>query len=94
MTAPPDMAKRRGLMLVISSPSGAGKTSLAKRLRADYPALELSTSCTTRAPRPGEWTGASTTSSTATGSTAWSATRPSWSGPRCTSTATAARASR
>ncbi|HEX8233066.1 MAG TPA: guanylate kinase [Caulobacteraceae bacterium] len=46
--------ERRGLMLVISSPSGAGKTSLAKRLRADYPELDLSISCTTRSPRPGE----------------------------------------
>jgi guanylate kinase len=53
----PDTSRRRGLMLVISSPSGAGKTSLAKRLRADYPQLELSTSCTTRAPRPGETDG-------------------------------------
>jgi guanylate kinase len=48
---------RRGLMLVISSPSGAGKTSLANRLRADYPELDVSTSCTTRAPRPGEQDG-------------------------------------
>src|ERR1700743_1995878 len=46
--------KRRGLMLVISSPSGAGKTSLSRRLVADHPDLELSVSATTRAPRPGE----------------------------------------
>jgi guanylate kinase len=46
--------KRRGLMLVISSPSGAGKTSLSRRLVADHPDVELSISCTTRAPRPGE----------------------------------------
>ena len=45
---------RRGLMLVISSPSGAGKTSLSRRLIGDYPELSLSVSCTTRAPRPGE----------------------------------------
>ena len=45
---------RRGLMFVISSPSGAGKTSLSRRLIADNPGLELSVSCTTRAPRPGE----------------------------------------
>jgi guanylate kinase len=50
-------APRRGMMLVISSPSGAGKTSLANRLRADYPDLDVSTSCTTRAPRPGEQDG-------------------------------------
>ena len=45
---------RRGLMLVISSPSGAGKTSLSRRLVADHADLDLSVSCTTRGPRPGE----------------------------------------
>ena len=45
---------RRGLLLVLSSPSGAGKTTLAKRLLDANPALELSVSVTTRAPRPGE----------------------------------------
>jgi guanylate kinase len=45
---------RRGLMLVLSSPSGAGKTSLARRLVADHAELDLSISCTTRAARPGE----------------------------------------
>jgi len=50
-------AARRGLMLVISSPSGAGKTSLSRRLVADHAELELSISCTTRAPRPGEQDG-------------------------------------
>jgi guanylate kinase len=45
---------RRGLMLVVSSPSGAGKTSLSRRLVADHADLELSISATTRAPRPGE----------------------------------------
>jgi guanylate kinase len=44
----------RGVMLVISSPSGAGKTSLSRRLLVDHPGLSLSISCTTRAPRPGE----------------------------------------
>jgi guanylate kinase len=41
-------------MLVVSSPSGAGKTSLSRRLVADHGELELSISATTRAPRPGE----------------------------------------
>ncbi len=50
-------AARRGLMLVVSSPSGAGKTSLSRRLVADHPELQLSTSCTTRKPRPGEQDG-------------------------------------
>ena len=45
---------RRGLLLVISSPSGAGKTSLSRRLIAEHPQLSPSISCTTRAPRPGE----------------------------------------
>jgi guanylate kinase len=48
---------RRGLMLVISSPSGAGKTSLSRRLVADHPELALSISATTRAPRRGELDG-------------------------------------
>jgi guanylate kinase len=41
-------------MLVISSPSGAGKTSLSRRLVADHAELALSVSATTRAPRKGE----------------------------------------
>ena len=45
---------RRGLMLVISSPSGAGKTSLSRQLIVDHTELALSISATTRAPRPGE----------------------------------------
>ena len=45
---------RRGLLLVMSSPSGAGKTSLSRRLVADHPDLNLSISATTRGPRPGE----------------------------------------
>ena len=45
---------RRGLLLVISSPSGAGKTSLSRGLILEHPELSLSISCTTRAPRPGE----------------------------------------
>ena len=49
--------ERRGLLLVISSPSGAGKTSLSRRLIADHPDLALSVSATTRAPRSGERNG-------------------------------------
>lgn len=45
---------RRGMMLLISSPAGAGKTSLSRRLVADHSELRLSISATTRAPRPGE----------------------------------------
>ena len=45
---------RRGLLLVLSSPSGAGKTTLARRLLASDGHIELSVSVTTRKPRPGE----------------------------------------
>ncbi|MEY3293601.1 MAG: hypothetical protein RJB12_1372, partial [Pseudomonadota bacterium] len=45
---------RRGVMLIVASPSGAGKTSLCRRLMADHGGLELSISMTTRAIRSGE----------------------------------------
>ncbi len=45
---------RRGLMLVLSSPSGAGKTTLSRLLLAEDKAIELSISVTTRPRRPGE----------------------------------------
>jgi guanylate kinase len=45
---------RRGLMLVLSSPSGAGKTTLSRMLLERYSTIELSISVTTRKPRPGE----------------------------------------
>ncbi|MBC6983020.1 guanylate kinase [Caulobacter sp. 17J80-11] len=48
---------RRGLMLIVSSPSGAGKTSLCRRLMSDHSDLVLSTSVTTRQARPGEENG-------------------------------------
>jgi guanylate kinase len=46
--------KRRGLMLVLSSPSGAGKTTISRRLLAADGDIRLSVSATTRAMRPGE----------------------------------------
>jgi guanylate kinase len=45
---------RRGLMLVLSSPSGAGKTTLSRKLLDADPGVELSISVTTRKQRPGE----------------------------------------
>jgi guanylate kinase len=45
---------RRGVMLVISSPSGAGKSTLCRLLVDEFPDIVLSTSATTRDPRPGE----------------------------------------
>jgi guanylate kinase len=50
----PNAIARRGLMLVLSSPSGAGKTTLSRKLLAADPAVELSVSVTTRKQRPGE----------------------------------------
>ena len=45
---------RRGLMLVLSSPSGAGKTTIARALLTADAELSVSVSVTTRPPRPGE----------------------------------------
>jgi guanylate kinase len=45
---------RRGLLLVLSSPSGAGKTTLARRLLEIDGDIQISVSVTTRPPRPGE----------------------------------------
>lgn len=45
---------RRGLMLVLSSPSGAGKTTLSRKLLESDPEITMSVSATTRKPRPGE----------------------------------------
>ena len=47
----------RGLLFVITAPSGAGKSSLIKAVLALEPDLKLSTSYTTRAARPGELNG-------------------------------------
>lgn len=44
----------RGQLLVVSSPSGAGKTTLCTRLRREFSTLGFSVSYTTRPPRPGE----------------------------------------
>lgn len=49
-----DGVERRGLMFVLSSPSGAGKTTLSRMLVAETPALQMSVSVTTRQKRPGE----------------------------------------
>ncbi len=48
---------RRGLMLVMSSPSGAGKTTLTRRLLEEDSHMVMSVSATTREPRPGEEAG-------------------------------------
>lgn len=49
-----ETAMAQGILFIVSAPSGAGKTSLVKALLERDPALTLSISCTTRAPRAGE----------------------------------------
>lgn len=51
---PSDQAARRGLLFIVSAPSGAGKTTLVERLVEQVPHLALSRSYTSRAARPGE----------------------------------------
>ncbi len=48
------VAGRRGTLVVVSAPSGAGKTTLCTEVRSVAPDLAYSVSVTTRAPRPGE----------------------------------------
>ncbi len=56
MTRPPTIS-RRGLMLVLSSPSGAGKTTIARAILAGDARITMSISATTRPKRPGETDG-------------------------------------
>ncbi|KAB7740479.1 guanylate kinase [Parvibaculum sedimenti] len=49
-----ELVGRRGLMLALSSPSGAGKTTLSRKLLESDPQITMSVSATTRKPRPGE----------------------------------------
>lgn len=49
-----DKLHRRGLLFILSSPSGAGKTTLSRMLLNNDPDIKLSVSATTRPPRPGE----------------------------------------
>ena len=46
--------RRQGLLFVISAPSGAGKTTLCKSVRSEFPDMRYSVSYTTRKPRSGE----------------------------------------
>jgi len=52
-----DLIERRGTLVVVSAPSGAGKTTLCHEVRSMVPDLFYSVSYTTRAPRPGEVNG-------------------------------------
>jgi len=52
-----ELIRREGIIFILSAPSGTGKTTLIKGLRAAYPELRLSISCTTRGRRQGEMHG-------------------------------------
>ncbi|MCW2337044.1 guanylate kinase [Sphingobium sp. B2D3A] len=52
--AQPASFKRRGMLFVLSSPSGAGKSTISRKLLAHDPGLTMSVSATTRPMRPGE----------------------------------------
>ena len=54
MDLPPASRLRRGLLIVLSSPSGAGKSTISRKLMADDPTIGMSISATTRPMRPGE----------------------------------------
>ena len=57
LTKHDDALHRRGLMFILSSPSGTGKTTIAQRLLTYDPHVRLSVSATTRPIRPGETEG-------------------------------------
>ena len=46
--------RRPGIVFIVSAPSGAGKTTLTRKVLNLHPEMSLSVSCTTRKPRPGE----------------------------------------
>ena len=54
MNSPQTPATNPGMMLVVSAPSGTGKSTLIRRLTGEFSAFAFSVSCTTRSPRPGE----------------------------------------
>lgn len=54
MSAPTTSARPSPLLIVLSAPSGAGKTTLGQALLASRPSVSRAITCTTRAPRPGE----------------------------------------
>ena len=55
--SPTDARERRGLLIVLSSPSGAGKTTISRMLLDADPEITMSISATTRPRRPGEFAG-------------------------------------
>ena len=84
---------RRGVMLVLASPSGAGKSSISRAIFAQDPNISLSVSVTTRAPpHRRDRRHATTTSSTCRRSSACAPTASCSRAPRCTAISTARRA--
>jgi guanylate kinase len=53
-TSDPFKFKRRGILFIVSSPSGAGKSTISRKLLEADPGLDMSVSATTRPVRPGE----------------------------------------
>ena len=89
-----DGVERRGLMFVLSSPSGAGKTTLSRMLIERTPGLKMSVSATTRPMRPVRSTAATISSSTSPNSRRWRTRANCSNGPPCSTIATARRARR
>jgi guanylate kinase len=50
-------SRKKGVLFVVSAPSGAGKTTIVRRVISQLAGVSLSVSCTTRSPRPGEQKG-------------------------------------
>ena len=48
------MSHDKNIMVILSSPSGAGKTTLTKKIQQKYPSFKISVSHTTRSPRSNE----------------------------------------
>ena len=51
------MTNDKNIMVILSSPSGAGKTTLTKKIQQKYPSFKISVSHTTRKPRSNEVNG-------------------------------------
>ena len=84
--------KPKGLLLVLSGPSGAGKGTICQMLREKLPDIGYSVSVTTRAPREGEVDGVSYFFKTVEEVKAMIAEGGFWSMPKYTATITARRA--
>ena len=90
-----DGVERRGLMFVLSSPSGAGKTTLSRLLIERTPGLKMSVSATTRPMRPGEVDGRDYHFVDKDQlRSRWQSATNCWNGPPCSTTAMARRARR